>query len=155
MRFISIIASALVLFSWSMAEQQAPAATLLPWSDDIEQAFAAAKAQSLPIYLYFTGSTWCIWCKRMDKDLHNTDDFRQLLVGKIVFVKADLPAGTRPDERIQKLMSTYHVRGVPTVIILSPDLKEITRFQYQQIQPKEYAQLVLQAISPPSQEKPQ
>lgn len=150
MSFSSLLASALLTVSVCLAEQP-PATELLPWSSDSDQAFEAARAQSLPIYMYFTGSSWCIWCKRMEKDLHNKDEFRQQLVGKVIFLKLDLPAGTHPDEKTQKLLSTYNVRGVPTVVILSQDLKELARFQYQQMPAGDYAKLVLKAIESPVQ----
>lgn len=120
---------------------------LLPWTTDYEKALASAKAQSLPIYLFFTGSTWCIWCQRMEKDIHSQDTFRQKTVGKFIFVKIDLPAGSQPDDATKKLLSTYNIRGVPAIIILSPEGQELGRFRYQQIPAGQYADLVLQAAS--------
>lgn len=124
---------------------------LLPWTTDIDKAFALSKTDNMPIYLYFTGSSWCIWCKKMDRELHNQDAFRQKTVGKLLFVKIDLPAGAQPSERAKSLLDTYHIQGVPTVLILSPDGDELARFRYQQMTPDQYADMVLEAMTlPPS-----
>jgi protein disulfide-isomerase len=120
-------------------------APLLPWTDDLNQALTTAKAESLPVYLYFTGSSWCIWCKKMDREIHNADEFRQKTVGKCLFVRIELPAGGQPSEEIKQLLEKYHVSSVPTAILLSPDGEEITRFRYQQIAPADYADLLLKA----------
>ncbi len=124
---------------------------LLPWTTDFDTAMNMAKSERLPIYLYFTGSTWCIWCKKMDREIHNQDAFRQKTVGKFLFVKIDLPAGSQPSEQTKALLNTYHIQGVPSVIILSSEGKELARFRYQQMSPDHYADLVLEAskLAPP------
>ena len=127
---------------------------LLPWTSDFDTATDTAKAEGLPIYLYFTGSSWCIWCKKMDREIHNQDAFRQKTVGKFLFVKIELPAGSQPSEKIKTLLDAYHVQGVPSVIILSSDGQELARFRYQQMTPDHYADLVLEASKlPPPLEK--
>jgi protein disulfide-isomerase len=128
---------------------------LLPWTSDFDKALTTAKVEGLPLYVYFTGSSWCIWCKKMDRELHNQDAFRQKTVGKFLFVKIDLPAGTQPAEKIQALLDTYHIQGVPTVIIISPDGQELARFRYQQMTPDQYADTVLEAtaLPPPTEKK--
>lgn len=128
---------------------------LLPWTTDLDKAVALSNTDGMPIYLYFTGSAWCIWCKKMDRELHNQDAFRQKTVGKFHFVKIDLPAGSQPSEKVKALLDTYHVQGVPTVIILSPDGEELARFRYQQMSPDQYADLVIEAttLAPTSAKK--
>jgi protein disulfide-isomerase len=120
---------------------------LLPWSTDFDKALASAKSDSVPLYVYFTGSSWCIWCKKMDREIHNQDAFRQKTVGKLLFVKIDLPAGTQPSEGVKNLIEKYKVNGVPTVVILSPSGDELGRFRYQQMPPEEYADAVLQVAT--------
>ena len=116
---------------------------LLPWTTDFDKALASAKADSISLYVYFTGSSWCIWCKKMDREIHNQDAFRQKTVGKLLFVKIDLPAGTQPSEKVRNLLEKYKVNGVPTVVILSPAGDELGKFRYQQMPPEDYAEAVL------------
>lgn len=154
MRFLSILLLTTCCTVYSLYSTEQPQketahspseSPLLPWTTDFQQALKLAKSQSRPIYLYFSGSTWCIWCKKMEKELHNHDDFRQKMVGKFLFVHVDLPAGSKPNEETQALLETYHVRGVPTVLILSPEGEEVARFRYRQIPPEEYADTVIEA----------
>lgn len=129
---------------------------LLPWTTDFDKALASAKADSIPLYVYFTGSSWCIWCKKMDREIHNQDAFRQMTVGKVLFVKIDLPAGTQPSEKVRNLLEKYKVNGVPTVVILSPTGDELGRFRYQQMPPEDFAEAVLKvARSQPETSKTQ
>lgn len=127
---------------------------LLPWTSDFDKALETAKSERLPLYVYFTGSSWCIWCKKMDREIHNQDAFRQKTVGKFIFVKIDLPAGSQPSDALRKTLNTYQIQGVPSVIILSADGEELARFRYQQMSPDLYADLVLKASAlPPPPEK--
>ncbi len=128
-------------------------APLLPWTDDLNQALTTAKAESLPVYLYFTGSSWCIWCKKMDREIHNSDEFRQKTVGKCLFVRVELPAGGQPTDEVKQLLENYHISSVPTAVLLSPDGEEITRFRYQQIAPSDYADLLLNAAKKASKQE--
>ena len=79
----------------------------------------------------------------MDREIHNQDAFRQKTVGKMLFVKIDLPAGAQPNEKTKSLLETYKVQGVPTVLILSPTGEELGRFRYQSMSPEAYAEAVL------------
>lgn len=121
---------------------------LLPWTTDFDKALEVAKTDSLPLYVYFTGSSWCIWCKKMDREIHNQDSFRQKTVGRFLFVKVDLPAGTAPSEKTKKLIDTYKIHGVPTVLVLSPSGEELARFRYQHISPEQYADVIIEAAHP-------
>jgi len=79
------------------------------------------------------------------------------MVGKFLFVHVDLPAGSAPNEQTKALLETYHVKGVPTVLIVSPDGEELARFRYRQIPPEEYADIVIEAAgkSVPVLEEPE
>jgi hypothetical protein len=88
----------------------------------------------------------------MDQEIHNADAFRQKTVGKCLFVRVELPAGGQPSEEVKQLLEKYHISGVPTAVLLSPDGNEITRFRYQQITPEEYANLVLNAAKKSSKQ---
>ena len=39
------------------------------WEINFEQALARAKAENKPMLLDFTGSDWCGWCIRLDKEV--------------------------------------------------------------------------------------
>ena len=47
----------------------------LNWSTDLPKAQAQAKAENKMVLLDFTGSDWCGWCMKFDKETLSTDKF--------------------------------------------------------------------------------
>jgi len=45
------------------------------WLEDYNQAIEIAKERDLPILINFTGSDWCIWCKRLASEVFDTEIF--------------------------------------------------------------------------------
>src|SRR5262245_28562940 len=110
-------------------QQAAPQTEKISWFSDWEQAKAQAKAESKPIFMYFTGSDWCPWCKRMDAEIISKGEFAASLGQKFIFMKVDFPRKEKLDPAVQKqnneLKSTYEVSGFPTVIILDANLNKL------------------------------
>jgi len=46
------------------------------WFTDFEQAKKAAADKNLPILADFSGSDWCGWCIRLDKEVFSQEDFQ-------------------------------------------------------------------------------
>jgi len=117
------------------ASAHAQASSEIQWVSDFEKAKSIAKKESKPIFLYFTGSDWCPWCKKMNKEILSTPEFQQAMAHKAVFVMVDFPRQSKLDEKTQsqndKLSSTYKVRGFPTVVLLDSKLNVIDTLHYQ------------------------
>ena len=82
------------------------------------EALARAKSERKPIVLKF-GATWCVPCRRMDKETL-VDARVASLLEKCILVKADA------DEH-ESLIATFGVTGLPDVRFLSPDGIETKR----------------------------
>jgi thiol-disulfide isomerase/thioredoxin len=87
---------------------------------DVSAAFAAAKLADKPVFLYW-GAKWCPPCQQLKSSVFSRSDFiaktHQFVA---VYLDGDEPGA-------QKWGETFHVSGYPTVVILRPDRRELTR----------------------------
>lgn len=95
---------------------------------DAAQKYAAEK--NLPILLNFTGSDWCGWCKLMDKNVFNKEDWTSYAKENVVMVYVDFPKNKSlvPEKYVARnaeLSQKYGVRGYPTYLILDPKTQEV------------------------------
>jgi thiol-disulfide isomerase/thioredoxin len=90
------------------------------YAGDVDAAFAAAKSQAKPIFLYW-GAEWCPPCAQIKSTIFNKREFQErsrLFVP--VYLDGDTPSAQRHGER-------FGVVGYPTMILFRPDGAEITR----------------------------
>lgn len=105
------------------------------WSHDWEAVTAAAKAEGGAVFVNFTGSDWCGWCKLMDRLVFSTDEWKEWAKGSGVhFAWVDFPEDVSllPDketqERNEKLSRQYKVEGFPTYFLLDAEGTEVGQF---------------------------
>src|SRR5688572_5715744 len=87
---------------------------------DVDAAFARARAENKPVLLYW-GATWCPPCNQLSATLFPRQDF-------IARSRAFVPVyvdGDRPGA--QKLGARFKVRGYPTMVLLDPQGRELSR----------------------------
>lgn len=106
------------------------------WDTDFEKAKEKAKAENKHLLIDFSGSDWCGWCIKLDKEVFSQKEFKDYAKDNLVLVMADFPRDkSKQSEDVQKqnqkLMDEFKVRGFPTVFILSPDGKTIAKTGYQ------------------------
>ena len=105
----------------------AAAAQAAEWTDNYAAAVAQAKKEHKVLLLNFTGSDWCIWCKRTDKEVFDTDRFKDFADKKLVLVTVDFPESKPISDTVKAqngaLKDKYAIEGFPTLIALSEDEK--------------------------------
>jgi len=69
----------------------AVAASAEPWLTSWDAAAKQSKATGRPILMDFTGSDWCIWCKRLKSEVFDTDEFKKWASQKVVLLEVDFP----------------------------------------------------------------
>ncbi len=105
--------------------------TAAVWTDDIEGAFKTAAETGRPVFIDFTGSDWCGWCKLADKNIFSTRAWADF-ASELVCLKVDFPQQGRPDvmtmKRREDFAKAFGVEGFPTLVLATAERKELARF---------------------------
>lgn len=105
------------------------------WLTDFEKAKQKAAEQGVPILADFSGSDWCGWCIKLDKEVFSTETFKEYAAENLVLFLADFPRGKEQSDSVkeqnQKLAEKYGVRGFPTVLLLDENGDVLARTGYQ------------------------
>ncbi len=109
----------------------------LPWTLDIAKARETAKSENKNLFILFTGSDWCVWCKQLDAEVFSQAPFVDTVSSQFVFLYLDFPNGAEAKAKVvdlaasEKLVTQYRVQGFPSVIIEGPDGMPVGRTGYQ------------------------
>ena len=111
---------------------------------DFEAAKVKAKAENKPMLLDFTGSDWCGWCIKLDKEVFSEAAFKDYAAAELVLVELDFPRTKEQSAELkaqnEALAKQYGVRGFPTILVLSPDGTLIEKTGYQRGGPEAYVE---------------
>jgi protein disulfide-isomerase len=123
----------------------------IAWITDYEQAVKLGKQTSKPLFLFFTGSDWCGWCNKLEKEVLEAQDFVQAISDKLIFVKLDYPMRVQLDPETtnqnERLQEKFSVKSFPTIVILNFDQQPIGMAGYRTGGGKQYAQHVLKMVN--------
>ena len=101
---------------------------------DVNAAFARAKAESKPVFVYW-GAKWCPPCNQVKATLFNRQDFIERSRAFVpVYVDGDSPGA-------QKLGARFKVSGYPTMVLFNPQGTELTRLPGE-VDPKRYTEVL-------------
>src|SRR2546423_9225127 len=114
--FLLAAAVSLLFASFARAEAQSD------WLHDYNKAQEEAKANHKLLLLNFTGSDWCGWCIKFDKEILSQSQFKNYAHDNLVLVELDFSRRkTQPvEEKKQKvhLAQEYQVMGLSTIDVL-------------------------------------
>ncbi|HQC43096.1 MAG TPA: basic secretory protein-like protein [Verrucomicrobiota bacterium] len=129
-KLFAIVTGALLLASSAMAAESEG------WLTDYQEGLAAVRKNQKNMMVLFTGSDWCIWCKRLQADILRKEEFKSFAKENLVLVELDFPRENKPSEEIQAarraLAEKYGIRGYPTIVLLTPEEKDFGRMGYQE-----------------------
>lgn len=108
-----LILALLILVSISTQAQE------LKWHTNIKDAIAVSTKEKKPLMLFFTGSDWCGWCIRLQKEVLLTPEFIKWAKSTVVLVELDYPRRTAQATDIKQqnaeLQQVFGIQGFPTV----------------------------------------
>lgn len=117
------------------------------WMTNFQEATTLSKADNKPIVLLFTGSDWCVWCIKAEKEIFDTPEFIKAAGDKFIFVKADFPLNVDlPIDTVvqnEKLKNQYGVKGFPTIVIINPEGKALGTVGYSEGGGAKFAAMLL------------
>jgi protein disulfide-isomerase len=100
------------------------------WMHDFEAAKAKAAKEGKPIFINFTGTDWCGWCIKLEKEVFSKKAFQDYAKENLVLVEVDFPKKKEQSaelkEQNKKLDNEYGVEGYPTLYLLDATGKKLT-----------------------------
>jgi len=100
------------------------------WLHDFEAAKAQAKEENKPIFINFTGSDWCGWCIKLEKEVFKKKEFQDYAKDNLVLMEVDFPEKKKQPaevkEQNKKLDKEFKIEGYPTLFLLDAEGKRIS-----------------------------
>lgn len=117
-----LILSLLILGSFAAQAQE------LNWHTNVKEAIAIGNKEKKPLLLFFTGSDWCGWCIRLQKEVLKTDEFAKWAKNNVILVELDYPRRTPQTPEIKQqndeLQHAFGIQGFPTVYFATATEKD-------------------------------
>jgi protein disulfide-isomerase len=124
-----------LLITFALASLGSLHAAEAKWLTNYDQAVKQAAAEKKPLVMNFTGSDWCGWCIKLDKEVFSKPEFVEYANQNLVLLKLDFPRDKelKASEKAQneKLAKQYGVRGYPTIIVLNSAGKQLGKMGYE------------------------
>jgi len=102
------------------------------WETDLKKAQEQAKATNKLVFLDFTGSDWCGYCIRLNKDILSQPQFKDYATKNLVLVEIDFPRRKAQSvdlrKQNQQLAEQYQIEGFPTIIVLNGSGRKVWRY---------------------------
>jgi thioredoxin-related protein len=102
------------------------------WQTDYKRAQEEARANKKLLLVDFTGSDWCGYCIRLDREVLSKPQFKDYASKNLVLLEVDFPRRKEQSpalkEQNQRLAEEYRIEGFPTIIVLNGDGRRVWRY---------------------------
>ena len=119
------------------------------WEANFDEAVTKAAQNNLPVVLVFTGSDWCGPCKKLDKNILQSEVFQQYAKDHYVLYNADFPrkkGNQLPEEKRainEALAHAFNRKGYfPLVVVLDKSKHVLGTTGYKKTTPEKYLSLL-------------
>lgn len=135
MKQISALFVLFILLFTSCNNGQSSSADNLNWNGNLEKAVEQAKKENKAVLVNFTGSDWCIWCKRLSAEVFQQKEFEEYAKKSLVLVMLDFPKDIEQTQETKeynnKLAQKYGIQGFPTILLIDGQGKLVAQTGYQ------------------------
>ena len=112
------------------------------WTTDLPKAQAQAKTENKLVMMDFTGSDWCGWCIKLNREVFSQPEFADYAAKNLVLVEVDFPRTKAQSKELQKandaLQTKYGIEGYPTIIVLNSAGQKVGQLGYMPGGPKAF-----------------
>lgn len=113
--------------------------------DNLDEAFKRAKDEKKHVYACFSGSDWCGWCVKLEREVFSKKEFLDAVKDDFILVFIDSPndkglLSKRAKTENPKLVGKYGIRGFPTALVFDADGNKIGKTGYRRGGAAEYAE---------------
>jgi protein disulfide-isomerase len=122
-KLLLLLASFLLLCTAPALAQERPPVVKdgLTWYVDILQAQAISDSTGKPIFAFFTGSDWCGWCHKLQREVFAKPAFKDWAKKNMILLELDYPRNKQLDpaqaQHNAELQQVFRVTGYPTIWI--------------------------------------
>lgn len=104
------------------------------WLTDFKQAQEEARSKKRLLLVDFTGSDWCGWCIKLEREVFSKPEFKEYASKNLVLLEVDFPRAKQQSAAEKKqnyeLQERFGVQGFPTIVVLDSDGKKIAELGY-------------------------
>ena len=96
------------------------------WQTDVVQAVNLSIKEGKPLCLFFTGSDWCGWCRRLQGEVFTKPKFQKWAEENVILVELDFPKKKKLDPKIQQqnmeIAQMFGIQYYPTIWFVTPTI---------------------------------
>ena len=97
----------------------------LTWHTDLDEVHQLSEKSGKPIFGFFTGSDWCGWCHKLQREVFAKEAFITWANENVILLELDFPRKTQLPAELAKqnreLQQAFQVSGYPTIWIFNAD----------------------------------
>jgi protein disulfide-isomerase len=120
------------------------------WLTSLDEAKKIAEKEKKVILVDFSGSDWCGWCIKLDKEVFSQQGFKNYAKENLVLVLLDFPRKKKLAPALEAankaLLQKYKVKSYPTVILLDSKGEVIGQSGYRAGGPDAYVTYLKELI---------
>jgi protein disulfide-isomerase len=127
---LAIISSALVSKAQDSLVQAHPT-KVLQWHTKVAEAYDLSKTSGKPIFAFFTGSDWCGWCHKLQREVFSKPSFIDWATESVVLLELDFPRRKQLSPELaqqnNELQQVFRVGSYPTIWMFFLDRDEVAK----------------------------